>query len=92
MDLHRLIALRPILLLLTTTVLIGSCASSAPLKQSDLEGLIEGMEKKAYIVNQFQAEFQKTRMVPGVRQRIQGKWQTYVSEAGQGPIGPFGRH
>ena len=64
MDLHRLIALRPILVLLTATVLIGSCASSAPLKQSDLEGLIEGMEKKAYIVNQFQAEFQKTRMVP----------------------------
>ena len=50
--------------LATVFAVIGSCASSVPLKHAELIDLMEDMERKAYIVRQFQAEFVKKRSTP----------------------------
>lgn len=56
--------LRQAISLITVLTVLGACASSIPLKQTDLVDLIEDMEKKAYIVRQFKAEFVKKRSAP----------------------------
>ncbi|MBM3299236.1 MAG: hypothetical protein FJY85_04715, partial [Deltaproteobacteria bacterium] len=45
-----------------TAVIVGGCAAYGPLKQAELEGIIEDVERKAHHVRQFQAEFVKTRV------------------------------
>jgi hypothetical protein len=52
------------LLIVFTLMVLVSCASSAPFKQADLDSIMEDMERKAYIVRQFQAQFVKTRSGP----------------------------
>ena len=42
-------------------VLLGACASTAPIRTSDLDKVIRDAERKARMVNQFQADFVKTR-------------------------------
>jgi outer membrane lipoprotein-sorting protein len=41
--------------------LLAACATKAPAVPARLDSLIESIEKKAYIVNQFRAKFVKTR-------------------------------
>jgi hypothetical protein len=41
--------------------LLAGCATKAPAGPVGLDSLIEGIEKKSYIVNQFRAKFVKTR-------------------------------
>jgi outer membrane lipoprotein-sorting protein len=41
--------------------LVAACATKAPAGPVGLDSLIEGIEKKSYIVNQFRAKFVKTR-------------------------------
>jgi hypothetical protein len=41
--------------------LLAACATKGPAAPVGLDNLIEGIEKKAYIVNQFRAKFIKTR-------------------------------
>ncbi|MGO9572103.1 MAG: outer membrane lipoprotein carrier protein LolA [Desulfomonilaceae bacterium] len=41
--------------------LLAACATKAPAVPAGLDSLIEGIERKAYIVNQFRAKFVKTR-------------------------------
>jgi len=41
--------------------LLVACSAKAPAVPAGLDNLIEGIEKKAYIVNQFRAKFVKTR-------------------------------
>jgi outer membrane lipoprotein-sorting protein len=41
--------------------LLAACATKAPAGPVGLDSLIEGIEKKSYIVNQFRAKFVKTR-------------------------------
>jgi len=52
------------LLIIFTLMLLVSCGSSAPFKQADLDSVMEDMERKAYLVRQFQAQFVKTRSGP----------------------------
>lgn len=42
-------------------VMLAACASSAPIRPSDLNAVIRDAERKAQLVNQFQADFVKTR-------------------------------
>ncbi len=41
--------------------LLAACATKGPAAPARLDSLIDGIEKKAYVVNQFRAKFTKTR-------------------------------
>ena len=56
------VSLSAIGVLIALTAIITSCASRNPLiQESDLNSLLQMVEKKAYIVGQFQADFHKVR-------------------------------
>ncbi len=56
--------MRDALLLIITLMVVISCASTVPFKQADLDSVLEDMERKAYLVRQFHAQFVKTRSAP----------------------------
>ncbi len=57
-----LVSLSAIGVLIAVTAIITSCASRNPLlPESDLHSLLQMVEKKAYVVGQFQADFHKVR-------------------------------
>lgn len=51
-------------LAIATLTLLVSCGSSAPFKQTNLDVVMEDMERRAHLVNQFQAQFVKKRSGP----------------------------
>lgn len=56
------VSLSAIGVLIAVTAIITSCASRNPLiPESDLHSLLQMVEKKAYVVGQFQADFHKVR-------------------------------
>ncbi|MDQ7782920.1 MAG: hypothetical protein RDU20_08585 [Desulfomonilaceae bacterium] len=56
--------LRDVFLVIFSLTVVLACSSSAPFKQSDLETVMEEMERKAYLVRQFTVQFVKTRSSP----------------------------
>ncbi len=56
-----------------TLMFVMACSSSVPFKQANLDGLMEDMERKAYLVRQFQVRFVKTRSVPAFNRELKVK-------------------
>jgi outer membrane lipoprotein-sorting protein len=52
---------RRLVLCFLIAFVIGGCAASAPFKEAELESIIGDVERKAYLVSQFEAEFVKRR-------------------------------
>jgi outer membrane lipoprotein-sorting protein len=50
-----------ILLVISTLVVLAGCAAKGPLNGVQLQDLINDVERKAYLVKQFRADFTKTR-------------------------------